>query len=214
MAIEAVQKSNGSARRANAVCDDCKHKQPVVCDYHRRRGGAAWDPDEGQVHRKLESSGWTYIKKKLRCPDCEGKRKEKAMKTTQAKAETPAARQPSRRERIEIITMLAEVYDIDAGRYRNNDNDDSVADVLGVLPGWVAEIREAEFGPDGSSEDIEELTQKIDAFERDASAIVSAATDLGENARKKLAEVAVMKVELDRIKKALSPRLVKATGVK
>ncbi|MBL3587737.1 hypothetical protein JMM61_20710, partial [Rhodovulum sulfidophilum] len=59
-------------------------------------------------------------------------------KTTTAPAAKPAEvlRQPSREQRREIVDMLREVYDPEAERYRRNDTDATVADVLGVMPGW------------------------------------------------------------------------------
>jgi len=81
------------------------------------------------------------------------------MKPVKAETQTP---EPTKRQRIDIFTMLAECYDIDAGKYRQGDTDDTLAEVLGVRPGWVMLIREAEFGPDGGNEDMESLSLSFD----------------------------------------------------
>jgi hypothetical protein len=135
------------------------------------------------------------------------------------KADAP--REPTKRQRIEIITMLAECYDIDAGRYQRGDTDDTVADVLGVMPGWVAEIREAEFGPDGSNDDMAKLSE---AFEQSRAAF-SGLRDQLDAAETEVARIKTeMKAQKDRldsataqlgsIKKSLSPRVAKLAGVK
>ncbi len=53
--------------------------------------------------------------------------------------------------------MLVITYDGDAKRYKGTDTDKTIADALGngVMPGWVAEIREQNFGPAGGNEEIE-----------------------------------------------------------
>lgn len=124
-----------------------------------------------------------------------------------------AQREPSKRQRIEIFTLLAECYDIDLGRYQNGDTDETVAEVLGVLPGWVAQIREAEFGPDGGNEDIEALIKSLREAEHDLKAMLQIFENHLEGAKKKLADVSVMRANLEKIKKAVGPRNLRIAGV-
>ena len=59
--------------------------------------------------------------------------------------------QPTRDQKRDINQMLQEVYDIKAQRYRGEESDHSVAHALGIERwGWVSQIREEFFGPDGN----------------------------------------------------------------
>jgi rubredoxin len=157
--IEGIKYTQGQSR-AKIICDDCNRDECVPCAYVTKQiGGGPARPNESQARAKALTMGWTYIKNKLRCPSCEAKRKVVPMKPVKAETQTP---EPTKRQRIDIFTMLAECYDIDAGKYRQGDTDDTLAEVLGVRPGWVMLIREAEFGPDGGNEDMESLSLSFD----------------------------------------------------
>ncbi|MFC4731747.1 hypothetical protein [Salipiger abyssi] len=206
--IEAI--SGKGVHRAKAQCDECEREEVVTCDYVRGAGGD-WAPNEGQVKKKLTAHGWAEVKGKLRCPTCEARRKVVPMKPKEAAA---PAREMTKFEKIEIVKLLADVYDLDAGRYKNGDTDETVADVLGVMPGWVANIREADFGPDGGNENIEDLAARLGEAEKNLQAILESAAQQHEAATKKMAEVSAMCVELDRIKKAVGPRAMQRAGVR
>lgn len=81
-----------------------------------------------------------------------------------AAAATPA-RAPTREQKREIVQMLEVAYDTKLGRYKGKDTDKTVAEVLGdgILPGWVAEIREDMFGPDGGNDEMLALLDQIEA---------------------------------------------------
>lgn len=208
MGIEAI-KGRG-VNRANVICDDCGRKEPVTCDYDRKNGGE-WLPNEGQAKTKITAHGWTDIKGKLRCPSCEAKRKVVPMKPKEA--EKPN-REMTPKEKVQIYAMLAEVYDMDGGGYLNGDTDETVAEVLGVMPGWVANIREADFGPSGGNENIEELAERLAKLEADLPAIIEAAKNVTETGVKRLAEVSAMRADLEKIKAAVGPRVRQRAGVK
>jgi rubredoxin len=211
----------GGVSRAKVDCDLCERSEVVACEYVKGSHNSDRVPNESQARAKVMGMGWTYIKNKLRCPACEAKRKVVQMPIKEVKAETP--REPTKRQRIDIFTMLAEVYDIDAGRYMQGDTDDTIAEVLGVMPGWVAKIREADFGPDGGNESIEALSEQIEAMVKeiegirgdcraihaDCKSIMKAADVAINSAERKLAEVSAMRADLERIKKAVGPRILK-----
>lgn len=161
--IEAI-KGRG-VNRAKAVCDDCAREEVVTCDYERI--GAAWRPNEGQIIRKMESAKWALVKGKLRCPTCEGKRKVSVIKERKPEESTEALRQPSPKQKREIIGLLEVVYDDEAKRYRDGESDKSVADAIGggVLWGWVAQIRDDLFGPDTRSQEIDEIKKEIKSLD-------------------------------------------------
>ncbi|MCE8467710.1 hypothetical protein LZ189_01295 [Rhodovulum sulfidophilum] len=213
MSIRAI-KGKG-VNRARVVCDGCGREEVVTCNY-LHRPGRVWVPDAGQINRKMTGQGWAEVKGKLHCPGCEAKRKATGMtKTTTAPASNPdgALRQPTRAQKREIMDLLEGVYDTTAERYRQGDTDATVAEVLGVMPGWVAEIRDAFFGPDGGNEDIAGALGRMEALERDMRAVAEEAARQRAAAEKKMAELSVLKVELDRIRVAVGPRALRKAGV-
>ncbi|MBK5923751.1 hypothetical protein CCR90_08135 [Rhodovulum sulfidophilum] len=214
MSIRAIQ--GKGVNRVRARCDACGREEVVTCNY-LRRPAQGWVPDEGQAKRKMIGRGWAEVKGKLHCPGCEAKRKATGMAKTTKPAPAPkpeeALRQPTRAQKREIMDLLEEVYDTAAERYRQGDTDATVAEVLGVMPGWVAEIRDAFFGPDGGNEDIAVALGRMEALERDMRAVAEEAARQRVAAEKKLAELSVLKVELDRIRMAVGPRALRKAGV-
>ena len=202
-------RSNRGQPRVCATCDDCGREETVAA-IHGKSGGDGF----GQAAQKLQKMGWSYLHRHLRCPNCEAKRKVVPMK----KAEEP--QDPTKKQRLEIISMLMEVYDLEKECYLNGDTDTTVANVLDVRPGWVSQIREAEFGPDGGNEDIESLKSSLAELEReikgDAQAIRSVVDKAGqslEKAEKRLAQVSAMRLELDKIRKAVGPHIERKAGL-
>lgn len=210
MAVERVD-YKGGAGRAKIVCDDCEKSEVVPCNYLGNHNGASNEarPNESQARAKALAMGWAYVKGKLRCHECEAKRKVVPMK--QAKTEVP---EPTKKERIQIFAMLADVYDVDAGRYNNGDTDETVADVLGVRPGFVAQIREAEFGPDGGNEDIEGLTQELHGQSKAITEAMNKLNEAKQDLDFLMRANEAHRTQLDKIRKAVGPRILKAAGAK
>lgn len=229
MAIQGLPLQAKGKSIALIICDDCGQSEEVPCAYRGKvdRRTKTARPNDGQARARALDVGWSVVRNKMRCPNCEEKRKAQPMPITkEASAKPPpakpqAARTPSKRERIEIFALLADVYDIDAGRYRNAETDDSVADVLGVMPGWVAEIREAEFGPDGSNDEIAKLSEAFEQSRKAFRDLLSQIEAIGDEFTRIKTETKAQKERLDSataklgaIKSALSPRINKAPGVK
>lgn len=205
-------KSGGGPPHAKAVCDDCGCEEEVACAYARSRNPDQRQPNEGQVRTKVTAMGWSYVKGKLRCSDCEEKRKTMATKNKEPQVVEPK-RDMTTREKIGIYAMLADVYDLDAGHYIGGETDDSVADVLGVMPGWVAQIREADFGPDGANDDIAILSERVETMERELARNRDVLVNLTKTQSGMSDEVASMATELKRIKDTLSRRVRKTAGI-
>lgn len=197
--------------RADAVCDDCGRAETVACDY-RRSTGNIWSPDEGQVKKKIAAHGWSDVKSKLRCPRCEAKRKIKPMPSEKTVDTNPP--QMSKRDRISIISMLAEVYDLDAGRYRANDTDETVAEVLETRPGWVSEVREAEFGPAGGNEVMEALEAEAAEQRTSLAALAASVDNQARDIRAATEAVKALQDQLARIRKAVGPRVAHKAAVR
>lgn len=117
-----------------------------------------------QVHEKLQSLGWGIVKGKHYCPRCEAARKPPpitalaTIKEPEPMAATTSnvaqIRQPTSEQEVDIIVTLSAVYDRKAKRYQGQETDKTVAETVGggVMPGWVAAIRDAKFGPAGNEE--------------------------------------------------------------
>ena len=92
------------------------------------------------------------------------------MTTTTEPVRTNDVRQPTKAQKREIIDLLTEVYDTKAQRYKGVETDQSVADAIGadIMWGWVSQLRDDLFGPDGNEaedkaiEDLKEWQAKAD----------------------------------------------------
>ena len=113
------------------------------------------------VFQSLKKRGWSYIGKKMRCKDCEEKRRSKG-ETKMTKDNVKELRQPTKEQKREIIDLLTAVYDVSAQRYKGSETDKSVAETIGngIMWGWVANLREDFFGPDGN-EQAEQVSAEI-----------------------------------------------------
>ena len=157
---------------------------------------------EGQVLKKLINMGWQASSKKLTCPECLGTKQE-------AEMEKQGLRSPTREQKREIMDLLQDVYDTKAERYRGLETDQSVADTIGggVLHGWVAQLREEFFGPNGN-ESQEVLTKEIAAWRATADELAKKLDAQFQQISKDLADfndarakVAEFSASLDRIRK-------------
>ena len=220
--IEGLKKT-GAVPAARVVCDmKCGREEVVPCFYKGRAKPMIGEPDQGQIHKKMTSMGWSLVKGVLRCPACEAKRKaaqaaEKvyaaravpAAQAAQAAQAVPADIAPSKKQRIQIISMLAEVYDLDAGMYAGGETDETVAGALEIAPGYVEQVRAAEFGPAGGNEDIKELRADLEAFKGDAAEALEALARLNRDLRARIERARDLADRLGRIEKAVGARVIK-----
>lgn len=84
------------------------------------------------------------------------------------KSNVATIRQPTAEQEVDIIVMLSSVYDRKQRRYQGAETDVTVAEAVGsgCMPGWVAMIREAKFGPAGN-EEIEAIRAEMTAIRAD-----------------------------------------------
>lgn len=180
--IEAI--SGKGVNRVRAVCDGCGREDVLPCDYLNRSGGAV-RPNVGQAHKKLTRQGWAVRGEKLHCPACVARERAAArleneepqdMAKAAVKEKTPSEeppREPGYRMIGMICDMLNVAYDRAAKRYTNPaDNDRTIAEAIGegCMWGWVARIREAEYGPDMRWAEIDAIRTELAAAIRDANA--------------------------------------------
>ena len=107
--------------------------------------------------------------------------------TTKRKT-TPKARKandlvkPTREQKLSIIGLLQDVYDTEKQRYKGNDTDQAVAECLDITRwGWVSEIREEFFGPDGNQED--QISEKLVVLHKELNSWMAKADKEVESAK-------------------------------
>lgn len=212
--IHAVDRSHG-VPCATATCDECDTELRVTCDYERRPGGE-WVPNKGQINTRLTGLGWSVTAKAMRCPACVAARKTHQQRTQDEMMTTHATdlRQPTREQRRQIMDLLTATYDTKAERYTGTETDKTVAEAIGgVMPGWVAAIREEFFGPDGSNEELVKLRDELRAlreeFARQRNRAQEAITT-AQDVQAKIARIADTASSLERrleaLKAAVGPK--------
>lgn len=209
--IETVDKGKRSPK-ARIICDGCGDEQIVTNDYERSPS-QTWKPNEGQAIRKAQGMGWEYVKGKLHCPACAQKRREP--KEVQVADNVTEIRQPTREQRRQIADLLGVAYDTEAGRYSAGNTDQSIAAEIGngVMPGWVSEIREQFFGPDGGNDDMDALKADLTAWQDEMEAKAKAMHELLTKATADLrafndgrGKAAEFLSRLEKIKAAVGPK--------
>lgn len=192
MSIDAVNWKG--VNRAKLTCDGCGRSEPVTCDYERISGNK-WVPNIGQVRKKAVGMGWAEVKGKDYCMTCETNRK--VVNMSEAKQKVEPARKMTPRDKRQIIATLEDCYDDDAKCYTQGDTDNTLAEALGVMPGWVAEIREELFGPDGGNEDMTALQEEFGKVSAEWRSLLEA-LDAAEKETKRIrAEMGAHKDRLD-----------------
>lgn len=211
MSVKPIEQSSG-VPRARVICDDCGREEVVTCDYNRRAGGN-WSPNDAQARKKVIAHGWAEVKGKLRCPSCEANRKVVNM-ADRKPAEESAPPEPTPKERREIIKLLEDVIDDEAKRYVSGESDETVADALGVRPGWVAQLREEFFDASGDSNDMEEVLERARAMldEEAEQKKIIAAYSIEQRKREEALRKLIADVEA--IKETQGKRVCRKAGVK
>jgi hypothetical protein len=213
----------GASRRpyAEVKCDHCGFTENFRADYERVSPDK-FEVKEGQVLMKATHKGWSNVKGSLRCPECETKRRDAAKPQKEITVtnvlnlpKTEEARQPSRDQKREIIALLNEVYDTKVGRYTGGETDKTVAETIGggVMLGWVAQVREDLFGPDGGNDDLLELRDEVQAAIFECTAVAKQCQEDIDKAvgtlksyngvREKLVDILT---RIDKLKKAVGPK--------
>ena len=120
-------------------------------------------------------------------------------------------RRPTPAQKRQIIGLLEEVYDDKLLRYAGGETDKTVAEAIGgnVMPGWVAEIREELFGPDGANEDIAILQASLDEMARHGAALAEVNRKQAEDITSLRAKVKDSADRLEAIKRAVGPKAAK-----
>lgn len=179
MGIKAIKGQRGE-EQAFCTCRDCGGEETVSARHGH--GSAPRGPgkpimsihSEAAVVDNLKKMGWSNIKGRLRCKKCTEARKHQEAPMVEQKSNVAPIRQPTAEQEVEIIVLLSTAYDRKAKRYKGEETDKTVAETVGggVMPGWVAAIREAKFGPAGNQE-IDAIRAELAKVREDTAARAS-----------------------------------------
>lgn len=149
------------------TCGACGGKEHAVNTGGQKVLPGTW------VENYFSQKGWQIGRKAAddRCPVCAAAaraekrqhltdKREKAMPIEAPKAEPP--RRMDLKDRPIILANLVEVYVGPDVGYDRGWSDKRVAEDLGVPRAWVAELREANFGPARDNEEVRDLLRRFD----------------------------------------------------
>lgn len=221
--IEAITGTGANRARVRCDAEGCGREDVVACDYERSPGNA-WSPNIGQINKKMAGAGWALRKGAMLCPACEaGRKQDLARKVVAVKEESPsnvaAIREPTREQKRQIMDLLSACYDVDAGRFKGGDTDTTVAETIGggIMPGWVAGIREEFFGPDGGNGEMEAILAEMQAWVKareaeklDATARLKDAESILRKMDEEIGKVTGFAKRVEAIQKAVGPRGMRA----
>lgn len=177
--LEPVRLNSGAWERKHVFrCSRCPATGDIANSKHR--GALA----PGFIIRKMTERGW-HIGRRIEddlCPSCvKASMKNKATEVTNMRVVkssekvvpvpvVEAPRLPTFDEKRLILSKLDEVY-LDANRgYSGGWSDKKVGSDLGIPWKWVADIREANFGPHGGNEVVGEVVAEAKALLADIEA--------------------------------------------
>lgn len=111
-------------------------------------------------------------------------------------------REPTGPQKRLIVLALENSYDVKGKRYRGHETDATLAADLGdgIMPGWVAALREDMFGPSGGNEEIEAIRSELAAVKEGFQAQAAALS------QKYAAQVDALSKRLDAVCSAVGPR--------
>jgi hypothetical protein len=166
-------REDGGAVRAYRITCTCG----ASCFYALKRGVQRRPPESISQH--FRGYGWQVgtTERKDRCPEClkrlaQPSEETKTMTTpangaaaTSAAPKADPPREMTFTERRIILTQLGEVYG--SAAYLPGWTDKRVATELKYPPAWVRQLREENFGPEGSNPTLDEFLQAQAAFAAD-----------------------------------------------
>lgn len=131
------------------------------------------------------------------------------MNAVSTKQKSEPNRSPSREQRREINELLRDTYDTENKRYRGNETDDTLAALLEVMPGWVAEIREDFYGPVGSNEDMAALKIEVETLIKQSAGYLEECTKAKAVLEQQIIAAKDLHTRLARIEAAVGERVMR-----
>ncbi|EBA11773.1 hypothetical protein [Roseobacter sp. CCS2] len=121
---------------------------------------------------------------------------------------TAPLREPTRAQKREIMDLLDDVYDTDNECYQRGDTDETIAELLNVMPGWVAALREDFFGPSGGNEDMTAFKDELRAFITSAQAVKQQSEQKLDVLGREIEKAKGFVGRLESIQRAVGPRIL------
>lgn len=169
--IEAI-KGPANTCMALCKCDRCS-SEVALNALHNDKSGRMHNAkarkltlkEPGMVNKILVDRGWNVGPRGILCPACVSKKREVKPMTNNVQP----LREPTREQKRQIVAMLESSYDIEKGRYKGAETDLTVAEVIGggVMFGWVAQVREDMFGPDGGNDEMGKIEVDLKQWHAD-----------------------------------------------
>lgn len=183
-------------------CDGCAAEITIRAGFvgSHTTWGVAGSADLGPANKKLIAKGWRVKSAHHTCPACIAASRIKPEKEPEMTATVDPPRQPTPDQKHEIFGMLSSVYDRKAKRYQGCETDKTVAETLGqgILWGWVKQIREEFFGPDGNEAAdliIAEITEKMKTIDQLSKAVIEGT----ERVNQDMTEIKLMQEDVQRL---------------
>lgn len=126
------------------------------------------DIPQSGIRSKMMALHWSEVKGKILCQTCQAARRAKPEPQPKADQEIAEMTQPPMfdiKMETSIIVALSAAYDGAAKRYKGDETDRSISELVGdgCRPGWVAMVRNDRFGPEGS-EAGDDLLKEVEAL--------------------------------------------------
>lgn len=193
-----IERAGKRMRGHTATCSDCGASETIPDTKFK---GLPPDAVAGMFAKK----GWEISRRgDHQCPSCS----KKPRKITKEAPVADAPREMTPADKRAIFREIDGHYDERLLRYIGGETDQTIAKRLGFPRAWVADVREAEFGPAGVNEDMDKLKAAIGqgiAQARDAANAALKAAAVAEEAEKTLVDY---RKRLDDIERAVGPRRV------
>lgn len=190
-----VQQHNGRPTQF-VQCNYCDQEEAIP-----RRNGLL--PPEA-VSKIAGQKGWKFVRTgKHVCPKCLGKFKEIKMNK---KEDAPREMTPA--DKRKIFRAIDENYDERGQRYIDTCTDQVIAKELSVPRKWVSDVREQDFGPSGSNDEMQKVSSAIGRLAGDAKAAADAAMEAATVAEKVKLECEELKARLEALEASVGPRRV------
>jgi len=190
-------------RALRIVCAQCGKSEVVRVNTMKGstgRDGKDLDRNQHQLAaRKFNAMGWEVGSSAARhlCPGCvstrqgDQHRQENASMSNvvQVKQQATPPRTMTRDDRRIIIERLNDVYLDENKGYSDSWTDKKVAGDLGVPQAWVEKIRDENFGPVGSNEQIDDDLAKIKTHVEEMRKIAKGMNERADELERKLVDI-------------------------
>jgi hypothetical protein len=163
-----------------------------------------------QLVKSMQQHGWRVSGNRVTCPNCIAnerfslKKKETDMQTQEKVVQD--IRKPTPEDRRKIMAELNDCYDIEVGCYAVGETDQTIADRLKVMRGWVTEIRTQFFGESGANDEMLNVRNALDGLIKSTEEHGNVALEFAAKSEQRLAELKTMRERVAALMKAFGQK--------